>query len=134
MWNKKELKSRGLITNNFHLPYNPKLAERAKWMRKNMTETELKLWRDCLKKMPDRILSQRPIDNFIVDFFCPKKKIVIEIDGDSHDSKDGVEYDKERTSILEGYGLKIIRFRNEDILNNFQDVCKKISEIFSKKG
>lgn len=86
-----------------------------------------------MKKMPDRILSQRPIDNFIVDFFCPKKKIVIEIDGDSHDSKDGIEYDKERTSILEGYGLRIFRFRNEDILNNFQDVCKKISEFFSKK-
>ncbi len=128
IWNKDVLKSRGLVCTGFHLPYNPDLMKRAKWMRKNMTDAENKLWSDFLQNHKFRILRQRPIDNYIVDFYCPKTRVVIEIDGDDHYSKSGVEYDKERTSILEGYGLQVIRFTNDEVMNQFRDVCKKIED------
>lgn len=125
----EELKSRGLEKTGFYLPYNPDLVERAKWMRKQMTEAELKLWSDFLQNYKLRILRQRPIDNVIVDFYCPRAKVVIEVDGDEHYSENGIEYDRERTSILEGYELRVIRFRNDEVMYHFEDVCKRIEEI-----
>jgi very-short-patch-repair endonuclease len=71
-----------LIDSDFHLPYNPKLVERAKNLRKNMTPAEKKLWYSYLRNFKFRVLRQKPIDNFIVDFYCAKLKLVIEIDGD----------------------------------------------------
>jgi very-short-patch-repair endonuclease len=62
------------------LPYNPKLKQRATEMRKNMTKTERIIWFKYLKDLNIRVLRQRPIDNFIVDFYIPSKMIVIEID------------------------------------------------------
>ena len=70
------------ITNDFHLPYNRNLVTRAKELRKNITLAEKKLWYGYLRKFPLRVLRQKPIDNFIVDFYCAKLKLVIEIDGD----------------------------------------------------
>jgi very-short-patch-repair endonuclease len=126
-----ELKSRGLVNTGFHLPYNPDLIKRAKWLRKNMTLAEKKLWYNFLRKYSMKIFRQRPIDHFIVDFYCPKVMLVIEIDGDDHHSDDRIEYDRERTSILEGYGLRVIRFKNEEVLNQFRDVCRKLEGFFA---
>jgi len=108
------------------LPYNPNLKERARELRKNMTAAEKKLWYKYLREFKHRVLRQRPIDNYIVDFYCPDLSLVIEIDGDSHFSDEGREYDKERTTILESYGLKIIRFNNMEVLRNFESVCERI--------
>lgn len=94
-----------------------------------MTVAEKKLWYSYLKSFPFRVLRQKPIDNFIVDFYCAKLKLVIEVDGDSHYTNDGREYDIERTQILEGYGLKVIRFSNDEVLNEFEGVCRRIEEI-----
>ncbi|TKJ41044.1 endonuclease [candidate division LCP-89 bacterium B3_LCP] len=126
---REDLKKRGLITGNFHLPYNPALVERAKLLRKNMTKPEKKLWLDCLRHSKYKFLRQRPIDHFIVDFYSPELKLVIEIDGESHFTEDGKGYDAERTSILEGYGLKIIRFLNTDVMENLAGVCSEIHRI-----
>jgi len=122
-------KQKRLLNTDFHLPYNPELVERAKELRKNMTPAENKLWNDYLKTFKFRVLRQRPIDNFIVDFYCAKLKLVIEIDGDSHFTIEGKNYDTERTQILEGYGLEVIRFTNKDVLNNFESVCQQIQEL-----
>ena len=70
---------------------------------------------------------QKPIENFIVDFYCPKLKLVIEVDGDSHFTPEGMDYDAARTNILEGYGLQVIRFTNDEVLHNFEVVCERIS-------
>jgi very-short-patch-repair endonuclease len=78
-----------------------------------MTVAEKKIWYSYLRSFPFRVLRQKPIDNFIVDFYCAKLKLVIEIDGDSHYTNEGREYDIERTKILAGYGLKVIRFSNK---------------------
>ena len=95
---------------DFHLPYNRKLVEKAKELRKNMTPAEKKLWYGYLRTFKFRVLRQRPIDNFIFDFFCAQLKLVIEVDGEGHFTNDGRDYDWERTHFLEGYGLKVLRF------------------------
>jgi very-short-patch-repair endonuclease len=128
-WDQEILKERGLISTGFHLPYNPDLIERAKAMRKSMTFSEKKLWLGLFQHFKYRILRQRPIDNFIVDFYCPKLKLVIEIDGNSHFNTIGKFYDADRTNILQGYGLKVIRIANNDVQNKFSEVCKKIEKI-----
>ena len=93
-----------------------------------MTEAETKLWLGYLKKFKFRVLRQRPIDHFIVDFYCAALKLVIEVDGDRHFTTDGSAYDEERTQVLEGYGLSVIRFTNQEVLNNFDSVCQKIGD------
>ena len=117
------------LTNHHHLPYNPKLVERAKELRKNMTKAERKLWYEYLNNFQYRVHRQRPIDQFIVDFYCPELKLVIEIDGDIHNSEDAQNYDLERTQILSGYGLTVIRFTNQEVLSNFEGVCGVIGSL-----
>ncbi|MEB3118523.1 MAG: DUF559 domain-containing protein, partial [Limnothrix sp.] len=109
-----------------YLPYNKKLVDRAKELRKNMTPAEKKLWHEYLKHCSDRFWRQRPIDHFIVDFYCPARYLVIEIDGASHDSEEAQAYDGERTQILEGYGLTVLRFTNQEVLESFEGVCAAI--------
>lgn len=117
-----------LVTTNFHLPYDSQLVERAKELRKTMTVAEKKLWNDYLKTLSIRFLRQRPIDRFIVDFYCSALKLVIEVDGDIHFTDDAQMHDLERTYILEGYGLTVMRFTNQQVLNEFEEVCCKIAE------
>lgn len=118
-----------LRTSPVHLPYNPKLRDRARALRKNMTPAELKLWKRCLRNFPVRVMRQRPIDNFIVDFYCSALRLVIEIDGDSHASAAAQARDAERTSILEGYGLTVVRFTNEEVLREFEAVCAALQAM-----
>ena len=109
-----------------HLPYNPELVIRAKKLRKNMTVAEKKLWYGYLRIFPHRVYRQRPIHHYIIDFYCPKLKLVIEVDGESHFTPEAQEYDRRRTKILEGYGLQVLRFTNEQVKNNFEGVCQTI--------
>ena len=129
LFSKDELRKEGLIFNGYHLPYNPKLVEKARELRKNMTEAEKKIWYGFLKNFKYRVLRQRPIHHFIVDFYCPALKLVIEIDGEQHYTEDGKAYDEERRKILERYGLREIRFRNKEVMNEFDRVCKEIERI-----
>ncbi len=114
---------------SFFLPYNKKLTDRARELRRNMTQAEQKIWDEFLKHLPLRILKQRPIDNYIADFYCASLKLVIEIDGAIHNNDEQIGYDEVRTKIFEGYGLRVIRFTNDEILNNFEIVCSSLSEI-----
>lgn len=119
-----------LIKIETRIPYNPKLKERTKELRKNMTEPEKKLWFWFFKQFQEtywiRVLKQRPIDNFIVDFYLAKLKLVIEIDWESHFDEQWINYDKERTSILEWLWLKVIRFTNNEVMKTFDWVCEEI--------
>ncbi|MBW4552766.1 MAG: endonuclease domain-containing protein [Aphanocapsa sp. GSE-SYN-MK-11-07L] len=115
-----------LSSSDFHLPYHPQLIPRAKELRKNPTPAERKLWQSYLKTFPFRVLRQRPIAHFIVDFYCAALKLVIEVDGDSHFTQEGQEYDQERTEILTGYGLKVVRFTNDQVMHQFEMVCGQI--------
>ena len=110
------------------LPYKGKLIPRAKELRKNATRQENHLWYDFLRTYPVRFQRQKTIGGFIVDFYCHYAKLVIELDGSQHYTDDGKAYDAERTSILEKYGLSIMRFSNNDIDNKFQAVCNMIDQ------
>ena len=113
---------------DFHLSYNRQLVEKAKQLRKNMTPAEKRLWYGYLRMFKFRILRQRSINNFIVDFFCAQLILVIEVDGESHFTDKGKDYDWERTQILEGYGLKVLRFTNDEVLQDWEGVCRRIEE------
>lgn len=123
-------KGKGLITNYRELPYNPALKQRAREMRNNSTKGEIKFWCELLRKKQTgyNFYRQKIINHFIVDFYCAKLKIVIEIDGTSHEGKE--EYDKRRGSVLESLELKVIRYNDVQVLNNFhlveQDFKKQI--------
>ena len=114
------------------MKHNKILTPYAKKLRKNMTKQEKHLWYDFLRTYRLRFLRQKVIENYVVDFYCSKAKLVIEIDGGQHYTEEIMEYDKKRTEILEGYGLKVIRFTNSDIDNNFEGVCNNIDDIVSK--
>ena len=97
-------------------------------LRKNMTPWERKLWHCFLKSYPIRFQRQKCIDHFIVDFFCAKARLIIELDGGGHYNEYGKEKDNIRKKKLENNGLKVIRFCNKDIDNNFNSVCTVIDE------
>ena len=115
-----------------YLPYNKNLFQRARNLRNKATPEENKLWYQYLAKSNIRFLRQKPIDNYILDFYCPEKKIGIEIDGSQHYTEEGMQYDKIRTEILNKYKIKIIRFTNEQIRKNFIEVCEYIEGIINK--
>ena len=102
------------------------ISKLARALRKNMTKEERHLWYDFLKDYPVKWYRQRSIDRFIVDFYCSKAKLIIELDGSQHYTEDGKEYDSIRTEILEEYELEVIRFSNTDIDRNFAYVCEAI--------
>ena len=110
------------------LPYNKKLNPAARHLRKEMTHQEKHLWYDFLRNYPIKFYKQRVINNFIVDFYCSQARLIIELDGNQHYTEQGISHDKERTIILESLGIRVIRFSNADIDNNFNGVCQIIHE------
>ena len=111
------------------LEYNKKNVILAKNLRNNATPEENHLWYDFLRRYTPRFQRQKMIDNFIADFYCHKAKLVIEIDGSQHYTINGKVKDEYRTEILEGYDLKIIRFTNQQIQNEFYNICEYIDEV-----
>ena len=98
----------------------------AKNLRKNMTPWERKLWYNFLRNYPIRFLRQKCIGNYIVDFYCHKVCLVIELDGGGHYESEQIKRDEQREEYLRNLGLKIIRFSNKDINDNFNGVCQTI--------
>jgi len=86
------------------------------------------LWYDFLKKHPLQFYRQRIIGFYIVDFCCPKAKLVIELDGVQHYENDALEYDKIRTEYLNALGLYVLRFSNQEVDNKFAVMCQIIEE------
>ena len=103
--------------------YDKKLKSRADELRKNMTQQEWNLWYFYLRNHRLKWYRQRIIDRFIVDFYCHAAKLVIEIDGKQHYTEQGIAYDVERTQVLQRYGLKVLRYTNQQLEDNFQEVC-----------
>ena len=103
--------------------HNKALVPVAKMLSKNMTKEEKHLWYDFLRTYPVKFLRQKVLGKYVVDFYCAKAKIVIELDGTQHYEDKEIEKDALRTEFLEKYGLKIIRISNLDINKNFEGVC-----------
>lgn len=100
----------------------------ARKMRKTMTEAELKLWNEIRahRLMGLGFRRQLPIAGFIVDFACPEKRLVIEIDGSQHGDAQNAEADMARAAKLEALGWTILRFWNDDVLRDIDGVCQHI--------
>lgn len=111
------------------LSYNGKNIPLAKELRKNATKEENHLWYDFLSKYEVRFQRQKAIDKFIADFYCHKAKLIIEIDGSQHFTDEGIKKDEFRTEVLKGYDLKVIRFTNLQVANNFRGVCDYIDYV-----
>ncbi|MFM7448459.1 MAG: endonuclease domain-containing protein [Leptolyngbyaceae cyanobacterium] len=110
------------------IPYRPYLKELARKLRKNMTLGEVILWKHLKGKQMhgydfDR---QRPIDRFIVDFYCKELMLAIEIDGASHNSEAAQQRDAERQAQLESLGVRFLRFREGDVRDRPQQVLATI--------
>ena len=112
---------------------NHKLLDNARKLRREMTSQEKHLWYDYLRYYPVKIYKQRIIDNFIVDFYCAKARLVIELDGSQHYTPDGKHYDGLRTDVIEKYKLKVIRFSNGDVDNKFAGVCSVIDRTINER-
>ena len=122
-----------LISGPYFLPYYPPLVEHAKRMRKEMTLAEGKLWYQYLRTYRPRILRQRPIDFYKVDFYCAAARLVIEVDGSYHLHPDQAQADACRTVDLEQYGLMVIRFSNQTVMQNFEEVCRQINDLIQTR-
>ncbi len=109
----------------------PKIFERAKSLRENMTLSEQVLWNRLKNKqiLGFRFRTQHPIDIFIADFYCHSLKLIIEIDGKIHLKKDIKEYDENREAELKKYEIEVIRFSNDEVLNSLDEVINKITNI-----
>lgn len=121
------------ISENVSMFYNakPPIFEKAKLLRDNMTNSEKMLWEHLKgKKMMNlRFRPQHPIDRFIADFYCHPLKMVIEVDGGIHKSRDQKEYDINREAELNSWGIKVVRFTNEEIQHNIVLVISEIERI-----
>jgi very-short-patch-repair endonuclease len=122
-----------------HFPhYTSSLIPHARRLRQNMTKAERKLWNYLrVKQMQFRFRRQIPFGQYILDFYCPKANLVIEVDGGQHYTKQGMKRDHRRDSYLQQHGLKVLRFSDRDVLRNISDVQQKIYEEIErclKKG
>ncbi|MEE4177596.1 MAG: DUF559 domain-containing protein [Bacteroides sp.] len=107
------------------IPYNPKLKEFARYLRKNSTLAEILLWNKIKgESFGVQFKRQVPIDEFIVDFFCHELMLVIEVDGYSHDFK--YEYDQQRQKKLENLGFTIIRFGDQQVKKDMFNVLRTL--------
>ena len=116
-----------------YIPYNKSLTEKARQSRKNPTPAERKLWFEVLQHRRFNHLKftrQKPLGNYIVDFYCAERMLAIEIDGDSHDvqqQEDGI-----RTRRLNALGVEVIRYTNTEIMNNldgvYENLLKRVTE------
>ena len=106
--------------------YNKANIPLAKELRKHMTPWERKLWYDFLRDYPLRFQRQKAIGEYIVDFYCAKARLVVELDGGGHYTAEQEGKDKVRTRELETMNLKVVRICNLDIDRNFRSVCEYI--------
>jgi very-short-patch-repair endonuclease len=113
-----------------YLPYRRKLTDLARRNRSNPSPAEKKIWYEvlCRKQFKGyKFTRQKPLGGYIVDFYCSKLQLVIEIDGDSH--TENKEYDRTRTEVLSQLGLRVLRYTNHDVCNNIEAVYQDLMQI-----
>jgi very-short-patch-repair endonuclease len=115
-----------------HKRTTPKIFGRAKQLHRNMTAAEAKLWKHVrAHRMGDvHFRNQHAIGNYIVDFCAPRKKLIIELDGSQHLKQQ--EYDEKRTAYLKSKGYRVLRFWNNDVMNNIDEVLKAIWSVLNE--
>ncbi len=104
------------------------LQSRRRALRGNMPKSEVILWSKLKSRQMhgERFLRQYSVDQYVLDFYCPRIKLAIEVDGDSHFVSSAKEYDKERQEHIEAYEIQFLRFTNIDVCENLGGVCQAI--------
>ena len=110
-----------------------RLKERRRELRRNMTPAEARLWKYIRRRQikGKKFRRQFSVGGYILDFYCPECKLAVELDGASHDSEFKQKYDKERTRFLNAAGIKVIRFKNIEILKNLDGVLREIERYLT---
>ena len=115
------------------IPYNQNLKEISKGLRKNLTEAEKRLWeRLKLKHLGYVFYRQKPIGDYIVDFYCNQAKLIVEVDGEYHLDNNTADSDRVRNEYMKNLGLTVLRFTNSEVLNNTNKVVEEISKQLDK--
>jgi very-short-patch-repair endonuclease len=111
-----------------HYPVTPANRSNARKMRKALTDAELKLWNELRahRLMGLGFRRQMPVAGYIVDFACPSKKLIVEVDGSQHAAEPVASRDGDRTAKLESLGWTVLRFWNDDILRDIDNICQHI--------
>ena len=115
------------------ISYNKNLTQKARENRKNPTVAEKKMWYKVLRNKEFesyKFIRQKPLDNFIVDFYCSELLLAVEIDGDSHVEQ--IDYDILRTEKLNSYGIEVIRYANLEVINNLEGVYDDLKRRIKK--
>src|SRR5262245_29720955 len=115
------------------LPYNRKLKQSSRQLRSNMTDAEERLWARLRGKqlLGVQFYRQKPLGNCIVDFYAPKAHLVVEVDGGQHFASERRSADAERSAMLLGMGLRVLRFTNVEVLKETDAVVEKIFRVLT---
>ena len=114
-----------------YVPYQSRLIPRARELRRDLSPAERKLWYEFLSGLPHKFTRQKPLGRYVADFYCSKKRLVIEVDGDSHFHESATERDAARTAALAAYGIRVIRFTNAEVMQQFEAVCMQIEKALA---
>jgi len=116
---------------NLHNGAIGKLYQYGRELRQESTEVEKLLWTELRNKKLNglKFRRQHPVDKFVLDFYCHERKLAIELDGSIHDVKVNKDYDEARTAMLGELGIYVLRFRNDEVVNNIKSVLQQISEV-----
>ena len=109
------------------------LLARAKQLRRDMTPEERKLWYLFLRYYPVKFYKQKVVGPYIVDFYCHRARLVVELDGSQHYFDEGQRYDERRSAFLERQGLLVLRFSNREINREFDAVCGMIDDTVRRR-
>ena len=109
--------------------YRSDLLKKSQALRKNMTPQERRLWYCFLKSYRPRFYRQKPMLSYILDFYCPKARAAIELDGSQHNEEEALTYDEKREQALRNIGIVVLRYTNRQINESFADVCQNIDKI-----
>lgn len=113
---------------NLHLSAHKSTMQNAHDLRMDLTKAEKILWEALRNRRLNncKFRRQHALENYVADFYCHEAKLVIELDGGIHGEQEQKEYDRDRTSVLKEYGIKVIRFKNEEVVSNLEVVLDKI--------
>lgn len=114
------------------VPYRLRLKDPSRRLRCEQTPAERKLWFEFLRDLPQKFTRQKPLAAYIADFYCSRLRLVIEIDGDSHFTTAGANHDHARTAALAALGLRVIRFTNAEVMQQFEAVCERIERLLAE--
>jgi very-short-patch-repair endonuclease len=108
------------------VPYQLRLKARSRRLRRDSTPAERKLWFEFLRDLPHKFTRQKPLGAYIADFYCSQARLVIEVDGDTHFTVEAEARDRARSAALSTLALRVMRFTNAEVMEQFEAVCGRI--------